>query len=259
MNVRFLALAAVAAISGAAAHAGTYTVKLGGAHIDPRATSSPLRGELPAVVSGTYYGNVVIDGGLRLAVQPKTTLIFSIERALAGPWSAELVLGVPPKHDVKLRAATPALTADGSYPDPIASLKVARTTEKLQAADGQVVATVKQVAPTLFVNYAFLDATSAWRPYVGVGINYTRMKAESNALGDALYNDGPVRIKLSHSLGPALQAGVRYQFDPQWSFNVGWAVAKIKNDLRIRTDRSEQRADYRFYPSVWSATVGYSF
>lgn len=257
MNARFLALTAVAALSATVAHASTYTVKLGGAHIDPRATSSPLRGELPSVVGGNYFGNVAIDGGLRLAVQPQSTLIFSVERTLAGPWSAELVLGVPPKHDVKLRSSAPALSALPG--DPNGATKVALTTDKLQRADSEVVATVKQVAPTLFVNYTFLDATSAWRPYVGVGINYTRMKAESNAVGDALYNDGPVRIKLSHSLGPALQAGVRYQFDAQWSFNVGWAVAKIKNDLRIRTDHSEQRADYRFYPSVWSATVGYSF
>lgn len=259
MNTRFIALTAVAALSATVAHAGPYTIKLGGAHIDPRATSSPLRGELPAIVGGTYYGTVNIDGGLKLAVQPKATLIFSIERALVGPWSAELVLGVPPKHDVKLRSGSPRLSPDDSFPDPIASLKVQRTTEKLTAADGQVVATVKQVAPTLFVNYTFLDDSSAWRPYVGVGINYTRMKAESNATGDALYNDGPVRIKLSHSIGPALQAGLRYQFDKTWSVNVGWAVAKIDNDLRIRTNRSEQRADFSFYPSVWSATVGYSF
>lgn len=254
----FLPFAFTALVAASAAHAQSYTVKLGGAHIDPRATSSPLRGELPAVVMGSYFGNVRIDGGLRLAVQPQSTLVFAVERVLNGPWSAELVLGVPPRHDVKLRAAAPVLSPT-SPADPLGPTKVAQTTAKLTAADGQVVATVQQVAPTLFLNHTFLDSTSPWRPYVGVGINYTRMKARSNAVGDGLYNDGAVRIKLSHSIGPALQAGLRYQIDPQWSLNAGWAVARIKNELRIRTDNAAQRADYRFYPSVWSATVGYSF
>lgn len=264
MNSRFAApscvLALLSALSCSSVLAQTYTVKLGGAYIDPRATSSALRGQLPAVVSGNYFGNVNIDGGLRLDVQPKSTVIFSIERVLSGPWSAEVVLGIPPEHDVKLRSGSPQLSDDGTSPNEIvAGQKVQRTTDKLVNADGQVVATVKQVAPTIFLNYTFLNDSSAWRPYVGVGLNYTRMKATSNDVGDALYSDGPVRIKLSHSLGPAVQAGLRYQFDRQWSANVGWAVAKIKNNLRIRTDRSEQRADFSFYPSVWTATVGYSF
>ncbi|MFN3887834.1 MAG: OmpW/AlkL family protein, partial [Aquabacterium sp.] len=251
--------AALCALAASSALAQSYTIKLGGIYIDPRATSSSLKGTLP-VYQGAYLGNINVNGGTRLEVQPKGTVMFSVERVLNDRWSAELVLGVPPEHDVKLRAPNPELSAfSAEAGTPLGNAKVAGTTQKLQRNSGEVVATVKQAAPTLFFNYQLAEPGAALRPFIGVGINYTRFKATSNDVGNKLYSDGKVRIDLTDSYGLAFQTGVSYRIDRNWSINAGWATAAVKNKLTIRTDHSEQKAIYRFHPSAFSMSVGYTF
>lgn len=261
MSTPVRSIAAVAtllvAASAQTASAQSYTVKLGGAHIDPRATSSALKGTLPTGQSALPL--IAVQPGNQLEVQPKSTLILSIERAINDHFSAELVLGAPPEHDVKLRvgAGTKAIATGTATTLP--GLINKGVAAHVAADDGAVVAKVKQVAPTLFLNYKFLDAGSALRPYVGVGVNYTHFKATSTTVGNALYNDGPVRISLTDSFGLAAQIGATYQFDKNWSASASWATAAVKTNITIRTNLSEQTATYRFHPSVFSATVGYTF
>lgn len=249
-----LPFAAAALLSGltlaTAAHA-QYTIKVGAIYIDPRATSSGLYGTLPANAGPTTYLGNTTDG-IYLQVQPQTTLEIAIERAFDEHWSAELVLGYPPRHDVKLKSTSPQITS--STPG-VATLLAS----KIAADDGEVVARVRQWAPTAFINYKFFDKGTKLRPYIGVGVNYTMFKSSATEAGTSLYNDGQVRIKLTNSFGLAFQTGVSYQFNDQWSLNMGWATAAVKNHITIYTDNSKQEADYRFHPSTYSLTVGYSF
>lgn len=269
-----------------------YTIKLGAGRVDPRATSSDLVGTLP-VPSGAGQLVINLPEGNRTEVQPKSTLIFSIERALSNNWSVELVAGTPPTHDVKLlvsdtvkagaAAAAPIQAAFGS--DALTNPTKASTVvtylatnvtggnvSAAQALYGKMatgshvnlynnvtVARVKQTAPTVFLNYKFFEQSAALRPYVGVGLNYTKFKVPSTAAGNELYSDGKVRISSSDSFGLAFQVGGTYQIDKNWSLNAGWTTAAVRNDVVIRTDHTEERLFYRFHPSVFSATVGYSF
>ncbi|MGC4062386.1 MAG: OmpW family outer membrane protein [Aquabacterium sp.] len=246
----------VLGLAATAAMAQTYTLKVGGASIDPRATSGAVQGTIPihSPLTGSYLGNASTNDGVFFEVQRKSTLIFSIERAFDTNWSAELVLGVPPTHDVKLRSSTPSVTAPGPLAAAVPLVK-----QHLQAADGEVVAKVREIAPTAFINYKFLDASSAFRPYVGVGINYTNFKVTSTDLGNAIYSDGPVRISSTDSIGLAFHIGADYKFDKHWLLNASWSTAGVKNNITIRTDHSEQTASYRFHPSVFSVMVGYQF
>lgn len=242
----FLALAAT--LGTGAVCAQTYTVKIGGAYIDPRAKSSDLHGTLP--IGGGSAAAINLPAGNQLEVQPKSTLIFSISRSFNDNWDAELVLGVPPTHDVKLRVGpiVKGLAAGGS---PIG--------QRVAARDDVVVATVKQSAPTAFINYKFGDASSALRPYVGVGVNYTMFKAEATGQGEAVYNDGPVKIELTDSIGFAFQAGVSYKFAQKWSVNAGWSTAAVKNNMTISTAHGKQEASYRFHPSAYTVLLGYQY
>lgn len=274
-----------------------YTIKLGAGRVDPRATSSDLVGTLP-VPSGAGQLVINLPEGNRTEVQPKSTLIFSIERALSNNWSVELVAGTPPTHDVKLLVsdtvkdgaaqAAPVQAALGNdvftnpaYLSPtnpknvIGYLAKNNTSGDKGAAqklygymatgshvnlyNNVTVARVKQTAPTVFLNYKFFEQSAALRPYVGVGLNYTKFKVTSTAAGNELYSDGKVRISSSDSFGLAFQVGGTYQIDKNWSLNAGWATAAVRNDVVIRTDHTEERLFYRFHPSVFSATVGYSF
>lgn len=239
------------------AQAQTYTVKIGGAYIDPRASSSALQGTLPTGVPALPL--IAVQPGNVLEVQPKATVLFSISRSFNDNWDAELVLGVPPEHDVKLRVGEGTKAIASAPAGTLPALVNKGVAQHVASDDGKVVATVKQVAPTLFLNYKFGDASSALRPYVGIGVNYTQFSATSTEVGNALYNDGPVRISLTNSVGLAFQMGLGYKLDKNWSVNAGWATASVKNDIKIRTNTSEQTASYRFHPSVFSVTAGYQF
>ncbi|MFY9812006.1 OmpW/AlkL family protein [Aquabacterium sp.] len=275
-----LSLAATLMAGSAFAQSG-YTIKLGYGSIDPRATSSDLKGTLPAynAAAGGYLGNVAVSSGVSLEVQTQDTLMFSIERALNDNWAVELRLGYPPKHDVKLRVNNPQLqgdramlsdagkaavaSAEAAYGPAGGDAAVAKVGQgvgaKLAANNGLVVAGVRQWAPTLFLNYKFGDKTQALRPWVGVGINHTTFKSSTNAVGNELYHDGAVRVKLSDSTGLAFQTGVTYQFDQNWSLQASWMTAAVKHNLTTYTDHSSQKATYRFHPSVFAAVVAYSF
>lgn len=269
----------------ASALAQTYTVKIGGGYIDPRATSSSLEGTLPTGFSGAPV--VPLSSGNRLEVMPKSTLLFSIERSINEHWGAELVLGFPPTHDVKLRAsdivkhgaATAAQIKASLGADAFTNMTTVtrpttgtiavaggaanyvslRVADNVNQYDGVTVARVKQTAPTLFLNYKFLDASSSLRPYLGVGVNYTNFKVTSTDAGNSLYNDGPVRISSTDSIGLAFQMGANYKFDKNWLVSASWATAGVKNNVTIRTNSSQQTLSYRFHPSVFSLMVGYQY
>lgn len=265
MLSRLSLAAAVLATLPMAAQAQT-TLKLGAAYINPHATSEPLRGGV--AVPSSLGGNLVLNDGARLQVQPQTTAIFAIEHALNERWSVELVLGTPPKHDVKLKLDTLQIDASkvtpgvtGLTPTQAQGAATQGLKGKLAAQNGQVISTVRQWAPTVFFNYKFMDPSSAFRPYVGIGINVTRFKARTTAAGDTLYADGAKpEISLSDSIGPAIQAGASYKLDQNWSVNASVATAKVDNKLTIVTKSGlRQESSFRFTPTVVTASVGYSF
>lgn len=272
------AAALLPAVSFADTEASPYTVKFGVARIFARATSSDLKGTLPP------YG-VEVPAGNQLEVMPESTVLFTISRRLTDNWDAELVLGAPPTHDVRLRVGKETMGRAAQYQglaangirtrDQVAgyiagtrNITVEQATPSANALvtaaqvgkyNGATVARVEQSAPTVFLNYRFFDRTATFRPYVGVGINYTRFKARETTAGANVYMDGPVDIKLTDSWGFAFQTGVSYRIDNKWSINAGWMTASVKNDMTISTANGEQKASYRFHPSVYSLTVGYNF
>lgn len=260
MFARFTLLAslAVAAFGASSAAQAQYTIKLGGAYIDPHATSESLRGGVSARPLGGY---MLLNDGVAFQVQPQGTAIFAIERALTDRWSVEFVLGNPPKHDVKLKVENPQIDASNVTPSVAQGAATNGLLSKLAAQNGKVVATVRQWAPTVFFNYKFFEPSSAVRPFIGIGINVTRFKARTTAAGDTLYADGSKpEISLSDSIGPAAQVGVSYKLDQNWSLNASVATARVDNKLTIMTRSGlRQESSFRFNPTVYTATVGYSF
>ena len=111
----------------------------------------------------------------------------------------------------------------------------------------------------MFVNYRFLDSSSAFRPFAGAGINYTRFdKTESTANGNTL-NGGATSLSLEDSVGLALQIGASYRLTKEWSVNAALATAQVKTKLTTNTLGIVRTADIKFRPAVVSLTVGYSF
>ena len=205
-----------------------YTVKLGYTNLQPNSSASDVVGPFTPT-------------GLSLDIRSASTVTFSVSRTVSDQWDLELIIGVPPTHDVAIKVNNPALPASA------------------QALDGQVGAKVRQVAPTLFANYKFMDKSSALRPFIGAGLNYTTFdKRDSTASGDAL-NGGATSIGLKDSFGLALQAGINYQFDKQWSLTASVSTAQVKTTLTTNTLGVERTADIKFSPTVTTLAIGYSF
>ena len=129
--------------------------------------------------------------------------------------AAELVLTVPQKHRVYLNG-----TDIGSF---------------------------KHLPPTLTLQYHFTPHSTI-SPYVGAGVNYTRISGVSLANGAVtLEND---------SVGFALQAGVDYKLDKNWSLNFDVKKVQIRSDVYQNGARISQ---VKIDPLLVGVGVGYRF
>ena len=204
------------------------TLKIGISNVQPHSSTSNFAGPFT-------------PSGISIEVRDKTTAFISFSREINERWDVELAVGVPPTHDIGLKIDNATLPASS------------------QVLSGQVGAKVRQVAPTLFANYKFLDKTSSFRPFIGVGVNYTHFDhTSSNTAGNAL-NGGATSISLKDSVGLALQGGVVYRFNDLWSVSASVATAQVKSKITTNTLGIERSADIRFKPTVFTVAVGYSF
>lgn len=204
------AAAAVLMLGSGLAQAQETMLKFGVTRYDTHARTSGISG-------------IGVPAGADASVGDATTVIFVAERALTPKLGIELVLGVPPK--IKSRGAG--------------------TVSFL----GEVMS-ARNVAPTLILNYHFGEAGDAWRPYVGLGVNYTRFVDVKSTLAE--------HVEMSDSIGPTVQAGVDYFFNKQWGVFASVAALKVKSDL-VATGSTVLTTTIDFRPLVYSAGISYRF
>ncbi|MCK9989207.1 MAG: OmpW family protein [Rugosibacter sp.] len=134
--------------------------------------------------------------------------------------AAELILTYPQKHDVTLMG-----TNIGSF---------------------------KHLPPTLTLQYHFLP-DAQFRPYVGAGINYTRLssvKMNVPGVGELdLEND---------SIGGAVQLGFDYKLDRQWYLNVDVKKVWISSDVSLKATGAKV-SSVGVDPILFGIGVGYRF
>ncbi len=153
-----------------------------------------------------------------------TTVIFTYERLLMPNLGIELVVGVPP---------TIKANASGSV-----------------AFLGNDILSAKSVSPTLLVNYHFGSEGDTWRPYVGLGVNYTRfIDAKSSLATD---------VSLGDSWGIAGQIGINYAINNNWGLFGSIAALKVKSNL-VASGPSVLQTTIDFRPVVYSFGVSYAF
>ena len=146
--------------------------------------------------------------------------------------------GCPPTHDI--------------------SVRVAPETPVLGQFDGRVLARVRQVAPNLYLNYKFGDAQSTWRPFVGLGLNYTHLSPRSvSAIGSNI--GSVVDLHVGSSWGLAAQAGVSYRINDRWSAQASVATFRVKSRLTVRAGGVERSVTMRMNPVAAAAALSYSF
>jgi len=85
------------------------------------------------------------------------------------------------------------------------------------AIDGLAIGKTTLLPPTLMIQYHFTDF-GAFKPYIGVGVNYTTaFNTKAANAGGAISTTG---LGIGDSFGAAAQIGFDYMIDRHWGFNV---------------------------------------
>ncbi len=132
--------------------------------------------------------------------------------------ATELVLTVPQSHDVEL-------TGVGN------------------------IGSLKELPPHLMVQYHF--PMGDFKPYVGAGINYTR-------IWNVDLLEGAVDVKRD-SWGASLQVGMDYKLAPQWYLNVDAKYTWMATDVYLRPANNATVTKLNLDPLILSLGVGYRF
>lgn len=151
--------------------------------------------------AGGHYVDPKSDNHAIVNVDSSQSFTFSATRFLTPHWGVELLAALPFEHDIKLNS------------------------------NGQKVAEVKHLPPTLSLQYHFLPAARV-RPYLGAGLNATIFfdeKTKGALAGNAL--------SLETSFGFAAQAGVDFDIGNDWLVGLDARWMDIDTDARLSGTR----------------------
>ncbi|MGZ8290201.1 MAG: OmpW/AlkL family protein [Telluria sp.] len=151
----------------------------------------------------------------RISVESRTIPELDVSYFFTPSVAAELVLTFPQKHEVYL--------------------------------DGKSIGTFRHLPPTLLAQYHF-SPDSQVSPYVGAGVNFTRLSSVK-----LLGGTGDLE---SNSVGMAVQAGIDFRIGKQWSVNLDVKRVNIRSDVMASgATISHVKVD----PDLVSVGVGYRF
>ncbi|MEE4175390.1 MAG: OmpW family outer membrane protein [Xanthomonadales bacterium] len=155
-----------------------------------------------------------------VSVDSDTSITFNATYMLTESWSLELLAATPFEHAINLKDT---------------NTRVGET---------------KHLPPTFSVNYHFLP-NADFRPYVGIGINYTNFFDEETT-GPLAGDD----LSLDDSWGLAGQVGLDWLLNERWFININARWIEIETDAFVNGDFLET---VEINPFVYGAHVGFRF
>ncbi|KEZ23374.1 Outer membrane protein W precursor [Glaesserella parasuis] len=133
------------------------------------------------------------------------------------------------------------------------SHKVSANVPVSNLALGDVVK-VRDLPPSLYVQYYFLDKNAGSRPYVGAGLNYTRFFG-AKALNPAITN---LQVK-KHSFGPVANAGIDIKLTEKVSLNTAMWYTRIKTKANFDALGLSHEVKIKLDPIVYFTGISYKF
>lgn len=119
---------------------------------------------------------------------------------------------------------------------------------------------VRSLPITALGQYRFMDATSAFRPYLGAGITYAKFyKAKSTAALSALTGGtptNPTTISVKSKFAATVQLGGSYAFTERWFLDANITRTFLKTRTSLSTG---QTLDAKINPDSYSLSIGYMF
>ncbi|OCR24534.1 membrane protein [Pseudomonas syringae] len=223
LNASLIALALSAPLVAQAHEAGDIIVRAGVAHVEPNEDSGEVKLD-GTKVSGT---KATLDGDNQLGL----TFAYMLTPHIG----LELLAASPFNHTVSVKGLGPGL--DGKLAD------------------------VKQLPPTLSLQYYPMEPSSKFQPYAGVGINYTTFF--DTDLTGTRKSEGFSNLKLKDSVGLAAQVGMDYMLTDRVMLNASvWYVdidtdASVDGPSALSVGKTKVSVDID--PWVYMVGVGYKF
>lgn len=218
--------------------AGSTIVGAGWLHLAPQSSSDPLY--IKSVGSTVKNQS---KPGTGSGVSTADTLGLTVNHFFTDNVAVELVAGLPPAHKIN---------GTGIY-DKYGEL-----------------GSVKQWSPALLMKYYFGEATTKFRPYVGLGVNYTWFSDAkiTNAQFSAteLLGTTPsmTSVKADASWNPVFNIGASYAIADRWYVMASVSYLPLKTTAHLTTTlgsgaKLESEAKLRVRPIVSLLSVGYRF
>jgi outer membrane protein len=114
-------------------------------------------------------------------------------------------------------------------------------------SNGTDIGTFKHLPPSLLMQYHFTNV-QGFKPYVGAGVNYTRITNVNLASGTAGLEKS--------SVGGVLQAGLDIPIDKKLSFNIDVKKVYLRSDVFLA---GANVGDFKIDPVLFGVGVGYRF
>ena len=122
----------------------------------------------------------------------------------------------------------------------------------------------KQLPPTLSLLYFPAATSSAWQPFVGIGINYTVFFDESTSGNfESVFGDSSISLDDSWSL--AARLGVDYNFNDNWGMTASVWWIDIDTDATVKSPSgaglgvTELKVSAQVDPAVFLVGLNYRF
>lgn len=178
--------------------------------------SSPwqVRGGFSLIAPQSDNGSI-IQKTADITVDNQTGPTFNIAYFLSPHWAVDVLGGLAFKHQINV--------------------------------NGDQAGSTKHLPPILSLQYHFRPEATL-RPFVGIGINYTRFLDEKL--------DNGAKLSLGSSWGPAVQAGLDIALDDHWT--VGGDIRYARIDTRVEIN-GDHVGKVEINPTVYSINVGYRF
>jgi len=180
-----------------------------------------IRGGVTYVVPEDFSTPFGDTGSVKFDVSDEATFGFNVTWMFHDNWGIELLAVIPPEHSVKAPAV----------------------------ADVDIIS-AEVLPPTLSLQYHFLPE-GTFRPYIGVGMNYTMFSNEKIIEGT---------LKIDDSTGFAADLGADIALGERWVVNID--IRYLQIDLTIQQtidDDVYPKETYAIDPMVYSLMVGYRF
>ena len=212
-----------------ALQAGDNIIYVGGAFLFPSSSISSLNSTGPA---GPLFN--ATTAGTTATVQNASTPIVSGFHMFTDNIAAELTIGVPVKMKVNMSIPNAGISG-------------------IEAADANA------SFPSLVVKYVFNTPADTFRPYIGLGVNYTYFNSISISNNPLVQGLAGTSQNLSSSVNPVFNVGGIYNLTDRWSLNFGISYVPMTTNVTFVGTGTTTTGKLTINPTDVTLKLGYKF